>query len=97
MVGARVQGALRACDLSAGGVEMNDAFASSLATENGRRSLQRLLEPLVGSPGHREFIGSFASRGKSYSIPRFTIDGPNSVEPIRIGIFAAIHGDEPAG
>ena len=77
---------------------MNDAFASSLATENGRRSIQRLLEPLVSTPGvHSEFLGSFAPSGKSCSIPRFTIDGPNSSEPIRIGIFAAIHGDEPAG
>jgi hypothetical protein len=77
---------------------MKDTFASRLAIENGRRSLQRLLEPLTGTPGVRgEFLGSFAAGGNTYSIPRFTIDGPNSSEPIRIGIFAAIHGDEPAG
>src|SRR5207245_10845185 len=26
-----------------------------------------------------------------------TLQGPNSSDPIRIGLFAAIHGDEPAG
>jgi len=64
----------------------------------GRRSLERLLEPLRNLPGVQcEALGGFQSGSQKYSLPRFTVRGPNSSDPIRIGIFAAIHGDEPAG
>lgn len=43
-----------------------------------------------------QFLGRFESQGREYSIPRFTWRGPNSSDPIRIGLFGAIHGDEPA-
>lgn len=76
---------------------MNDSKPQPEA-EHGGRSLQRLIEPLTGLPGvHFESIGSFPSGSRQYSLPRFTFRGPNSGDPIRIGIFAAIHGDEPAG
>src|SRR5262249_3668870 len=39
----------------------------------------------------------FESAGQNYSVPRFTFLGPNSTDPIRIGLFGAIHGDEAAG
>lgn len=66
--------------------------------ENGRRSIAALLEPLLKLPGTQfERLGSFESHAHKYSLPRFTFRGPNSSDPIRIGIFAAIHGDEPAG
>jgi murein peptide amidase A len=42
-------------------------------------------------------LGHFTHNGAGYSLPRFTFRGPNSSDPIRIGIFAGIHGDEPAG
>ncbi len=75
---------------------MNE-IASQLVIENGRRSIARLLEPLSGISGiETESLGSFESGGQ-YSLPRFTFHGPNSSDPIRIGIFAGIHGDEPAG
>jgi hypothetical protein len=62
------------------------------------RSVQRFLAPLLELPGVRaELLGSFESRGRKYSVPRFTFVGPNSTEPIRVGLFGAIHGDEPAG
>src|SRR5437660_4789123 len=77
---------------------MHSRFANQLATENGRRSIQRFLEPLVSCAGiEADFLGSFEIVGQKYSLPRFTFRGPNSSDPIRIGIFAAIHGDEPAG
>ena len=69
-----------------------------LQIENGRRSIARFLEPLFALPGvEGEMLGSFDVGGEQYSVPRFTIRGPNSADPIRIAIFAAIHGDEPAG
>jgi len=42
-------------------------------------------------------LGSFESAGHTYSLPCFSLAGPNSSDPIRIGCFAGIHGDEPAG
>jgi len=78
-------------------MRMESSFAQ-LAAENGRRSIQRFLEPLLG-PSALEpvFLGSFEVGGEKYSLPRFTFRGPNSSDPIRIGLFAAIHGDEPGG
>ena len=73
-------------------------IASQLILENGRRSISRLLEPLSMIGGvEAESLGSFESSGRKYSLPRFTFRGPNSSDPIRIGVFAGIHGDEPAG
>lgn len=41
-------------------------------------------------------IGKFRSAEGVYTIPRFVFQGPGaSDDPVRIGIFAAIHGDEP--
>jgi protein MpaA len=71
---------------------------SKLTLENGARSTQRLLEPLLRLSGAQfESLGTFEIGAQKYSLPRFTLRGPNSSDPIRIGIFAAIHGDEPAG
>jgi hypothetical protein len=68
-----------------------------LKTENGRRSIERLLgAPPALSAAQFESLGSFEIGAEKYSLPRFTLRGPNSSDPIRIGIFAAIHGDEPA-
>jgi hypothetical protein len=40
----------------------------------------------------------FELDGESYILPRYLFIGPKSGDaPIRIGIFAAIHGDEPEG
>ena len=69
-----------------------------LKVENGQRSLERLLEPLLTLAGTQfESLGAFDVGPEKYSLPRFTLRGPNSSDPIRIGIFATIHGDEPAG
>lgn len=66
--------------------------------ERERRSIERFLAPLLASPGLRtDFLGSFRSGQQQYSVPRITFAGPNSADPIRIGVFAMIHGDEPAG
>lgn len=63
-----------------------------------RRSIQQFLEPLLSLPGPQaEFLGPFTIAGEQYSLPRFTFLGPNDGDPIRIGLFGAIHGDEPAG
>jgi murein peptide amidase A len=48
---------------------------------------------LIGS-----MAGSFTVAGRRYGIPRFIFAGPAAEhEPIRLGLFAGVHGDEPAG
>jgi protein MpaA len=62
------------------------------------RSLESFVAPLLHLQGSRAaLLGPFESGGHSYSVPRFSFLGPNSADPIRIGLFGAIHGDEPAG
>lgn len=42
--------------------------------------------------------GRFESDGRSYEIPRIEFRGPQAAhDPIRLGVFAGVHGDEPAG
>jgi len=68
-----------------------------------RRSLADLLAPLdqlaVSSPNlvvNHE--ARFESGGESYRLPRYLFVGPKGGDtPIRLGIFAGIHGDEPEG
>src|SRR3954454_19499180 len=66
--------------------------------EHGRRSILRLLDLLLHQNRIKhEYLPTFEINAEPYSIPRFVFRGPNSKDPIRLGIFAAIHGDEPAG
>jgi len=69
-----------------------------LIMENGRRSLERFLSPLLKlSKVQTDFLGGFEIGLEKYSLPRLTFSGPKSSEPIRIALFGSIHGDEPAG
>ena len=77
---------------------MPDGTIETFVIENGRRSLARFLEPLRQLPGVQpDSLGPFTALGQSYTLERFVFRGPKAGDPIRIGIFAAIHGDEPAG
>lgn len=70
--------------------------AASLS-EDLHQKIADLCEQAGGS-GFLSFeeLGGFASRGRHYTLPRFLFRGPDSDhEPVRIGVFAAIHGDEP--
>ena len=68
-----------------------------------RRSLADLLAPLERIaatspnlvPNHD---AKFEVNGESYKLPRYLFVGPRGGDaPIRVGIFAGIHGDEPEG
>jgi hypothetical protein len=77
---------------------MADGETQPFVIENGRRSLAGFLEPLRVLAGvQTDALGSFDVADKNYTLPRFIFRGPNASDPIRIGIFAMIHGDEPAG
>ena len=62
-----------------------------------------LLAPLHALSGRRrEFeagsAGGFVHGAADYGITRFRFVGPDAGhEPIRLGLFAGVHGDEPAG
>jgi len=68
-----------------------------------RRSMADLLAPLeqiaARSPNLIAQRGAqFAVKGETYELPRYLFIGPKGGgTPIRIGFFAAIHGDEPDG
>ena len=56
-------------------------------------ALAEVCQEVVGT-----VAGSFEVDAKRYTIPRFVFHGPaTSTPPIRLGLFALLHGDEPAG
>ncbi|HTQ31379.1 MAG TPA: succinylglutamate desuccinylase/aspartoacylase family protein [Opitutaceae bacterium] len=66
--------------------------------------LRRLYWPFLGlAESCREIIGTVAGsfrwdKDRRYTIPRFTFLGAHGQAPQkRIGLFALVHGDEPAG
>jgi protein MpaA len=69
----------------------------------GGRSLAELLAPLEKIAAHSVNLVSnhearFDSNGATYVLPRYLFVGPRGGDtPIRLGIFAGIHGDEPEG
>src|ERR1017187_8061600 len=68
-----------------------------------RRSIAELLAPLEeiaeSSPNLvANHDARFEVNGESYELPRYLLVGPRGGDtPIRVGIFAGIHGDEPEG
>lgn len=69
---------------------------TAICAATGRRLLRRILEPLAEGRGIDAEEIPFQSNGEAYSLARFVV-GANRADAIRLGIFAAIHGDEPAG
>jgi hypothetical protein len=67
------------------------------------RSVAKLLAPLEQIATHSaSLVANYEARfdvdGVTYELPRFLFIGPRGGDaPIRVGIFAAIHGDEPEG
>ncbi|HXF09214.1 MAG TPA: succinylglutamate desuccinylase/aspartoacylase family protein, partial [Desulfuromonadaceae bacterium] len=68
-----------------------------------RRSIADLLAPLdkIASTSANlvaNHEARFEAGGRAYEIPRYLFIGPKGGDtPIRIGIFAGVHGDEPEG
>jgi hypothetical protein len=86
------------------GVTAPALVAPATAKETApRRSLGDLLgslDRLVGVSANlvAKPVGDFQREGQIYSIPRYLFVGPTGGgAPIRIGIFAGLHGDEPEG
>ena len=68
-----------------------------------RRSLADLLAPLEKIAAHSPNLvvnheANFEIGGETYELPRYLFVGPRGGDtPIRVGIFAGIHGNEPEG
>jgi hypothetical protein len=68
-----------------------------------RRSIAELLAPLEKIAANSTNLvanhdARFMAGGETYVLPRYLFVGPRGGDtPIRIGIFAGIHGDEPEG
>lgn len=68
-----------------------------------RRSLTDLLAPLEKIAAHSPNLvanheAQFEIGGETYELPRYLFVGPRGGDtPIRVGIFAGIHGNEPEG
>ena len=68
-----------------------------------RRSIADLLAPLEKIAAHSSNLvanhdARFEVQGETYELPRYLFVGPAGGDtPIRVGIFAGIHGDEPEG
>jgi len=68
-----------------------------------RRSIADLLAPLDSIAAQSPNLvanheARFEAGGETYILPRYLFVGPGGGDtPIRIGIFAGIHGDEPEG
>jgi len=68
-----------------------------------RRSIADLLAPLDSIAAHSPNLvvnhdARFETGGETCELPRYLFVGPKGGDtPIRVGIFAGIHGDEPEG
>jgi hypothetical protein len=81
-----------------------ESFSATATTApKRRRSLADLLAPLnqlaANSPNLvANHEAKFDADGEVYELPRFLFVGPRGGDtPIRLGIFAGLHGDEPEG
>jgi hypothetical protein len=76
---------------------------TSPAPRRTRRSLAELLAPLEQIAAQSPNLvanheARFEAHGTSYELPRYLFVGPRGGDtPLRIGIFAGVHGDEPEG
>jgi protein MpaA len=81
---------------------MIDLINKEAAAAEGSASISDLLQPLLDRAKTSASLlykplAPFEVAGTRYQIPRFLFLGPRGgAEPIRIGIFGAIHGDETA-
>jgi len=74
--------------------------SKSVATRRSVADVLATIEQLaVGSPNIvTSHDARFEATGEPYTLPKYTFVGPKGGDmPIRVGIFAGIHGDEPEG
>jgi murein peptide amidase A len=81
-------------------LKANAQTCSRASEQEGADAWLRDLDELAQRAGRlfKKPFGAFESRGHAYALPRYIYLGQRGGgDPIRLGIFAAIHGDEPQG
>ncbi len=79
------------------------ASAPTFSPEKPRQSLRKLLLPLFrrvaesSDTWRAESVGFWEADGTRYWMPRLVFKRPGETPEIKLGIFAGVHGDEPAG
>lgn len=74
-----------------------------MSTVTDKRDLRVLLDPLMAlgelhAMFHVSVIGVHELDGRRMVLPRIEVRGADAMhDPIRIGVFGGLHGDEPAG
>lgn len=77
---------------------LEPGFASDLPSGNSEALLAPLRDLRRGEPLSETTVAELVVAGRKFSIPRFHFRGPDAGhEPIRLGLWAGVHGDEPAG
>jgi len=80
-----------------------DPKIATRPTRSSRRSIAELLAPLeLMAKNSPNLVANHDARfevaGQTYELPRYLFVGPRGGDtPIRVGIFAGVHGDEPEG
>ena len=80
-------------------------LVSTSISSQPRRDCREVMDPLhtlaaskAASGCSIKAVARFSSAGREFTIPCLRIAGPYAGhDPIRLGLFAGIHGDEPAG
>jgi hypothetical protein len=85
---------------------MTTAYQTATSRQGAPRSPHRQLDtitaPLAAIASRSSSLiacppGRFELAGQTHDLPRYLFLGPaGGAEPIRIGVFAGVHGDEPA-
>src|ERR1700678_3481322 len=84
-------------------LSLGRADGGAAVTESPRRAVVGLVAPFdrlrAQSPNLiADHKATFEVEGQAYDLPRYLFIGPRGGdEPIRLGIFAGLHGDEPEG
>lgn len=83
-------------------LELLDHALIEEAPAHPRRSLRKLLQPLfrevaAASNWRAESVGFWHTPEGRYWMPRLVFRRPGETPEFKIGIFAGMHGDEPAG
>jgi protein MpaA len=82
---------------------IKDRPLNAIAPAKTFRSVQETVAPIEHLALHsvnlvRKHLPTFNSGGREFYLPRYLFIGPKGgADPIRIGLFAGVHGNEPEG
>ena len=84
-------------------IELLESLTPAIGAVPQRRSLRRILGPLFSAvrdssyTWRAENAGTWTVDDGQYWMPRFIFRRPGETPDFKVGVFAGVHGDEPAG